>query len=144
MTDLPMADRPEVVLPDVDPGLRAALEAALAAPGEDVRAEVAAVVATDPTFLDGWARLAQAARDDVERYACARVGYHRGLDALRRNGWGGIGRVRWSHPTNRGFLRCVAVLRDAARAIGEDHEVERLDEFLADLDPDWDDTLTTD
>lgn len=144
MTDLPMADRPEVVLPDVDPGLRDALEAALAAPAEDVRAEVAAVVATDPTYLDGWGRLAQAARDDVERYACARVGYHRGLDALRRNGWGGIGRVRWSHPTNRGFLRCVAGLRDAARAIGEDHEVDRLDEFLVELDPDWDDALATD
>lgn len=144
MTDLPMADRPEVVLPDVDPGLRDALAAAMDTPEGDVRAALAAVVASDPTFLDGWARLAQAARDDVERYACARVGYHRGLDALRRNGWGGIGRVRWSHPGNRGFLRCVAALRDAARAIGEDHEVERLENFLADLDPDWDDALAID
>ena len=31
------------------------------------------------------------ARDTVEAYAYARTGYHRGLDALRRNGWKGFG-----------------------------------------------------
>jgi hypothetical protein len=79
----------------------------------------------------------------IERYAFARVGYHRGLDALRSAGWGGNGYVRWQHPSNRGFLRCVAALRDAARAIGEDSEVERLDDFLTQLDPDWDDANLT-
>ncbi len=47
--------------------------------------------------------------------------------------------MRWKHPSNRGFLRCLARLRDAARAIGENEEVERITAFLHDLDPDWDD-----
>ncbi len=137
MPDLPMADRPEVVLPDPDPDLQRALDEA-----ED-RDAVAAVVTRDPTFVAAWARLSEHARDDVERYACARVGYHRGLDALRRNGWGGNGYVRWQHPTNRGFLTCLVRLRDAAAAIGETDEVERIQQFLRDLDPDWDDALAS-
>ncbi len=142
MTDLPMADRPEVVLPDVATDLKEALEAALFAEDEDSEREaLSALVAADPTFLEGWARLAEVARDDVERYAYARIGYHRGLDALRANGWGGVGRVRWEHPSNRGFLRCLATLRDAARTIGEDDEVQRVDDLLHDLDPAWDDSM---
>ena len=142
MTDLPMADRPDVVLPEVASDLKEALEAALFAEDEhEEREALSALVAADPTFLEGWARLAEVARDDVERYAYARIGYHRGLDALRRHGWGGVGLVRWEHPSNRGFLRCLAVLRDAARTIGEDDEVSRIDELLHDLDPDWDDSL---
>jgi len=142
VTDLPMADRPEVVLPDVATDLKEALEAALFAEDEDAEREaLSALVAADPTFLEGWARLAEVARDEVECYAYARIGYHRGLDALRANGWGGVGRVRWEHPSNRGFLRCLATLRDAARTIGEDDEVKRIDDLLHDLDPDWDDSL---
>ena len=64
-------------------------------------------------------------RDTVEAYAYARTGYHRGLDALRRNGWKGFGPVPWSHEPNRGFLRCVTVLAKAAEAIGEADEHER-------------------
>lgn len=133
-----MADRPEVVLPEVDAEVAAALEAACAA--DDPREALAGVVAMHPALVAGWALLAPTGRDAVERYAYARVGYHRGLDLLRRYGWGGNGFVRWSHPTNRGFLRCLVRLRDAAREIGEQEEVDRLDQFLRDLDPDWDDT----
>lgn len=133
MADLPMADRPDVVLPDPDPALARALADA------DNREEIAQVVGSDPTFLDGWAALAAVARDHIEGYAYARVGYHRGLDALRRHGWGGRGFVRWEHPSNRGFLRCLVALRGAAAAIGEQDEVERIGQFLRDLDPDWDD-----
>jgi hypothetical protein len=86
-----------------------------------------------------WAQLAALGEEPIERYAYARVGYHRGLDALRANGWGGTGRVRWSEPTNRPFLACLVRLRAAAAEIGEDAEVTRIDEFLRDLDPDWDD-----
>lgn len=140
MSDLPMADRPEIVLPDVASDLKEALEAALFAEDADAEREaLSALVAADPTFLEGWARLAEVARDDVEAYAYARVGYHRGLDALRANGWGGVGRVRWEHPSNRGFLRCLAELRDAAATIGEQDEVRRIQELLEDLDPNWDD-----
>jgi hypothetical protein len=139
--ELPLANRPEVVLPPVEPDRVAALETARAA--GNPRAAVAAVVAGAPTYLDGWARLAGLARDDVEAYACARVGYHRGLDAIRRAGWGGNGYVRWRHPTNRGFLRCLVALRSAAAAIGEADEVDRIDQFLHDLDPDWDDAAVS-
>ena len=43
-------------------------------------------------------------------YAYARVGYHRSLDMLRRNGWKGHGPVPWEHEPNRGFLTCLALL----------------------------------
>ena len=137
MPDLPMADRPEVVLPADDPQLVNALEEALFS--DDERTAVGALVAGEPTFIAGWAHLSEVGRDPIERYAYARVGYHRGLDALRRHGWGGNGRVRWEHETNRGFLTCLVRLRDAAKEIGEQDEVERIDQFLHELDPDWDD-----
>lgn len=137
MADLPMADRPEIILPEVNEQLTKGLQEALFA--ENERTAVGAIVAGDPTFVAGWAHLAELGRDEIERYAYARVGYHRGLDLLRHHGWGGNGYVRWKHPTNRGFLTCVARLREAARDIGENDEVERLDQFLRELDPDWDD-----
>ena len=85
-------------------------------------------------------RLGRARRerpDPIDRYAFARVGYHRGLDTLRAAGWRGSGYVRWSHPSNRGFLRCLEALRAAAQAIGESDEEERCAVFLRQLDPDW-------
>lgn len=139
MTELPLADRADIVLP---PAPVEALEQLAAAPIDDID-EVAAVVADHPTFLEGWAMLGVLGERTIERYAFARVGYHRGLDALRAAGWGGSGLVRWEHPSNRGFLRCLAALRDAARAIGEGDEVERIAEFLVFLDPDWDDANLT-
>jgi hypothetical protein len=73
--------------------------------------------------------------DTIEGYAYARTGYHRGLDALRRNGWKGFGPVPWSHEPNRGFLRCVTQLATAAEAIGEVDEQERCIQLLRDSDP---------
>jgi hypothetical protein len=98
---------------------------------------VADVVRAFPDWSEAWAELGELARDDVEAYAYFRVGYHRGLDALRRAGWRGSGYVRWRHVTNRGFLRCVDGLRWAAAAIGESVEEERCALFLRQLDPDW-------
>jgi hypothetical protein len=95
------------------------------------------VAARWPTLLEAWAALAESAEDPVTSYAFARVGYHRGLDALRRAGWRGAGRVRASHPENLGFLRSVNALRTAASAIGEDDESERCAVLLCDLEPDW-------
>ena len=77
------------------------------------------------------------AGDEIEAYACYRVGYHRGLDALRQQGWRGSGYVRWSHPSNRGFLRCLDGLRVCAAAIGETAEEQRCEAFLHQLDPAW-------
>ena len=71
----------------------------------------------------------------VESYAYARVGYHRGLDALRKAGWRGQGPVPWAHEPNRGFLRSLYALQRAAAAIGEAEEVERIGRFLNDSDP---------
>jgi hypothetical protein len=138
--DLPMADRHDTVLPPAPEDLTERLQRAEKAPeGERLQA-VGEVVASAPTFLAGWATLAALGREPIERYAYARVGYHRGLDALRGSGWGGTGLVRWSQPTNRPFLTCVVRLRAAAAEIGEVAEVKRLTEFLQDLDPDWDET----
>lgn len=128
---------PETVL-DAEPSERLdALDAALAQPAEARRAAVAHVVADCPTFLDGWARLGDLGRDVIERYAAYRVGYHRGLDRLRANGWRGSGYVRWSHPENRGFLRALAGLQATADQIGERAEAERCALFLRQLDPSW-------
>jgi len=88
-----------------------------------------------PRSLIGWASLGDLARDEVEAYACYRVGYHRGLDALRANGWRGSGYVRWAHEGNRGFLRSLAGLGRTAQAIGEADEAARCEEFLQMLDP---------
>lgn len=135
---MPTEAPPEVVLPAESAATLAALGDALAVSGRaDRREAVAAVVAANPRYLDAWAALGELARDTIEGYAAARVGYHRGLDSLRQNGWRGSGHVRWSHPENRGFLRCVSQLADAAQAIGEVDEYERCRGFLRQLDPDW-------
>lgn len=126
---------PSTVLPAEPAELRDRLAAALAAPEPERRDRVAAVVASAPRFLDGWARLGELGRDPVERYAAFRVGYHRGLDTLRANGWRGSGYVRWAHEPNRGFLRALRGLGRAAAEIGEDDEAERIALFLAQLDP---------
>ena len=126
---------PETVLPPAPAEAREALEAALALDGEARRDAISAVVTRFPRFLDGWARLGQHARDDVEAYAAFRVGYHRGLDRLRQNGWRGSGYVRGTHPENAGFLRALQGLQHAAERIGEHDEAERCAQFLAQLDP---------
>lgn len=142
-----MTDRPVHLTPSGPPETRldpepAAVRDALAAAStveapEERRAAVAAVVAANPASLDAWAALGALGRDDVERYASFRVGYHRGLDRLRASGWRGSGYLRWTHPANRGFLRCLDGLRAAAEAIGERDEEERCALFLRQLDPAW-------
>lgn len=131
---------PETVIPPAPPDAAAALDAAMAAPEPERRAALAAVAARYPRLLAAWAALAETAAasgETVESYAYARVGYHRGLDALRGAGWRGSGYVRWRNPDNRGFLRALDALRAAAGAIGEDEEEARCDLFLHQLDPDW-------
>lgn len=109
------------------------VSAALAA-GQDP----ASVARSHPESPLAWAALADAADAEgreIEAYAFARVGYHRGLDALRRAGWRGAGPVPWAHEPNRGVLRALYALRRAAARIGETDEVERLGEFLEGADP---------
>jgi hypothetical protein len=92
-----------------------------------------------PACLAAWAELGERALrsgDNVTAYAFFRTGYHRGLDRLRGAGWRGRGHVLWAHPGNRGFLRSVRGLGDAAAAIGEDSEAQRCREFVSQLAPD--------
>jgi hypothetical protein len=104
----------------------------------EARVDPADVAARFPTSSAAWAALADAAFERgavIESYAYARVGYHRGLDALRRNGWKGFGPVPWAHAPNQGFLRALFALGRAAEAIGETEEAERIRAFLDDSDP---------
>ena len=123
-----MAGPPPTLLPE-DPA------SADLVPGADAMD----VVRRHPESPVAWATLATLAaeseEDAVTIYAYARVGYHRSLDMLRRNGWKGHGPVPWEHEPNRGFLTCLALLALAARAIGEDAEWERCSEFLRDSSP---------
>ncbi len=141
MSDAPVSltptGPPETVLPAEAAEIRHALAQAVAAPDADRRAAIAAVVAAHPTLLEGWAWLGDLGRDDIESYAAYRVGYHRGLDRLRQNGWRGSGYVRWRHETNRGFLRALEGLGRTAGSIGETDEEERCELFLRQLDPEW-------
>ena len=80
------------------------------------------VAAALPASSLAWAELADEAHQEgrlVDAYASARVGYHRGLDALRA----------------AGFLRALYALGRAAGAIGEGEEAARIEEFLASSDP---------
>jgi Protein of unknown function (DUF3151) len=104
------------------------------------------VAARFPTYSAAWAALAEralTAGDPVTAYAYARTGYHRGLDQLRRSGWRGNGPIPWSHEPNRGFLRSLYLLGQAADAIGEDDEAARCADFLRDSSAEAADTLAS-
>ncbi len=102
-------------------------------------ADVATVAARWPTCLTAWALLGEdalAEQSTVQAYAYFRVGYHRGLDRIRRAGWRGAGRVPWSHEPNRGFLRALRGLSRTAGLLGEADEAARCREFFEQLAPD--------
>ena len=128
---------PQTVLPVEDEAVEGALQAALVLEGEDRRVALSALAASAPRSMSAWAALGDAGRDTIESYAYYRIGYHRGLDALRQNGWRGSGYVKWEHESNRPFLRCLAGLQALAEAIGEDDEAERCALFLRQLEPSW-------
>jgi Protein of unknown function (DUF3151) len=127
---------PSTVLDPEPEDARLALEDAVGRPAGERHVALAAVCARWPRCLDAWARLGDASASDVEAYAYYRVGYHRGLDRLRRAGWRGSGLVRWEHEPNRGFLRSLAGLARAAGTIGEHDEAARCAKFVGDLCPD--------
>ena len=136
---IPLTTGPaETVLPDVPQAWADALEEARARGDDERDHALRAVAATYPRHLAAGAELAEraaASGADVEAYAFARVGYHRGLDALRAAGWRGSGYVRFRHPSNQGFLRALAALARVAQAIGEHDEADRCSTFLGQLDP---------
>jgi hypothetical protein len=126
---------PRTVLPAEPMAVREEVQRVRDAAVDERHTLATAVVARNPRSLIAWCLLGDIATDTVERYAAYRVGYHRGLDALRANGWRGSGYVRWADETNRGLLGCMRGLGTMAAAIGENDEAERLALFLAQLDP---------
>lgn len=96
------------------------------------------VVRANPESSLCWALLAEGSLNmgtpdgDVAAYAYARTGYHRGLDQLRRNGWKGEGQIPWEHEPNRGFLKALWALAEAAERIGDTEEHERCAQLLRD------------
>ena len=122
-------------MPAVAAQLTSDLDIALAVCDRDRREAIAKLVAKYPTFLEGWAWLGAMGRDTMDSYMAYRVGYHRGLDALRANGWKGSGYVRWTHIPNRGFLKCLLGLAQTSRLIGDTVEADRCEQFLLQLDP---------
>lgn len=127
---------PETVLPEESAEFRHALEQARRSDSDRLTA-IGAVAARSPRSSAVWAAMGENASSPIEAYAYFRVGYHRGLDTLRANGWRGSGYVRWDHPSNRGFLLCLHGLALQAAAIGEVDEAERCELFLRQCDPSW-------
>ena len=90
---------PETILPAENEVVVAELAAMEALAEGEQLAAAATVAAANPRSLAAWAALGARGRDTIESYAYYRIGYHRGLDALRQNGWRGSGYVRWEHET---------------------------------------------
>ncbi|WP_408924851.1 DUF3151 domain-containing protein [Corynebacterium sp. YSMAA1_1_F7] len=139
--DLFGAEHPEVRLPQ-ELASSVPVEGAAGAGGgagtAQSRESLEAAVSKNLKDSGAWAALAEvllAEGQPVQAYACARTGYHRGLDALRGNGWRGTGPVPWSHEPNQGVLRAIGALVQTARALGEDDEVVRCLNLLHDCDP---------
>jgi hypothetical protein len=89
MTRLPVGEPDQVRIQEPDGSLEA-----LAAATDS--AAVVEVAARHPTCLAAWATLGELALEGghlVEAYAYFRVGYHRGLDRIRRAGWRGTGQA---------------------------------------------------
>ena len=129
----------ESILPLEPAELRHRLAQLGSASDDEKRNELAKLACEFPASSAVWALLAAASATAVERYAFARVGYHRGLDAARKAGWRGSGYIRWKEPSNRGLLASIDALRIAAAEIGESEEVQRCALFLRQLDPEWPD-----
>ena len=129
---------PETVLPPEDPEIIELLDSALKLKDENQRrGKINEIAGNFPASIEVWKTVAMNGRDIIESYAAFRVGYHRGLDALRKNGWRGSGYVRWRHPSNRGFLECLLGLQKISEEIRALEEADRCRIFVFQLEPDW-------
>lgn len=132
MAELPLTEPPRTTIEEPE----GSLEALARSSSFD---ELVAAAGRWPECLTAWAGLGEHALGEgrvVEAYAYFRVGYHRGLDRIRRAGWRGAGQVPWAHEPNRGFLRSLRGLGRAAERIGEEAEARRCADFFAQLAPD--------
>jgi hypothetical protein len=134
--------QPHVILPpDPDDSASQTVEAQTAfqagrLEASAYRQQLNAIAARYPTCLSVWAALGELNLPDdvIAAYAFFRVGYHRGLDRARANGWNGTQQLRWQDVSNQSFLRCLYGLMLAATEIGETAEAVRTRAFLLDLD----------
>lgn len=126
---------PTTILPIEDSTLRRRLSQLDSLPPDQKFMAAGDIAKSFPRSSSAWAAVGDLGRDQLERYAYYRIGYHRGLDTLRQNGWRGSGYVRWNQESNHGFLRCLLGLQQMAALIGESDEAERCWLFLLQLDP---------
>ena len=82
---------------------------ASAVTGGESLGELEALAVANPKDAGVWAALAayhlqqgDLPSEKITAYACARTGYHRGLDALRQAGWRGQGPIPASPAPTRG------------------------------------------
>ena len=138
---------PETILPAENSEILDGIEEALsfAAPSEitdpvvisQVIMKLLSLVEVNPESIAIWTQLGVLSPERMKGYAFFRLAYHRGLDALRKNGWRGSGFVRWEHPSNRSFLRALHGLQILSKEIGDEEEAIRCHHFLLQLEPRW-------
>ena len=134
-------EQPEIEMPAVDPVLLADIEKNLKTLNIDELYDIARV---NPSDIHCWVALSIAIIETtklekvdqaVMAYAYARIGYHRGLDILRTNGWFGSGFIRSSVINNRGFLAALALVAITSKNLSYHEESSRCMEFLELIDP---------
>ncbi len=138
---------PETILPAEDSEILGGIEEALSSgsPSEtndpfiisQVINKLLKLVEAYPDSIAIWTQLGVLSPERMKGYAFFRLAYHRGLDALRKNGWRGSGFVRWEHPSNQSFLRALHGLQMLSKEIGDDEESARCHHFLLQLEPRW-------
>jgi|TARA_B100000902_G_scaffold26900_1_gene32425 hypothetical protein len=138
---------PETILPAEDSEILDGIEEALSSgsPSEtndpfiisQVINKLLKLVEAYPDSIAIWTQLGVLSPERMKGYAFFRLAYHRGLDALRKNGWRGSGFVRWEHPSNQSFLRALHGLQMLSKEIGDDEEAARCHHFLFQLEPRW-------
>jgi len=138
---------PETILPAEDSEILGGIEEALSSgsPSEtndpfiisQVINKLLKLVEAYPDSIAIWTQLGVLSPERMKGYAFFRLAYHRGLDALRKNGWRGSGFVRWEHPSNQSFLRALHGLQMLSKEIGDDEEAARCHHFLFQLEPRW-------
>lgn len=129
MAELPLTEPAQTTIEEPEGSLEALASA-------HSLVDIGAVAARWPQCLTAWATLGERALQEgrvVDAYAYFRVGYHRGLDRIRRAGWRGSGRVPWAHEANRGFLRSLKGLGETAGRLGEEPEARRCADFFTQL-----------
>jgi nitroreductase len=129
---------PEIVLPNESRRVLDGIETAISLQNTDDSVDQLLNLAElNPDSIAIWTQLGVLSSEKMQAYAFFRLAYHRGLDALRKNGWRGSGFVRWSSISNRYFLRALHGLEKLSEEIDDSEEAARCHLFLLQLEPLW-------